>query len=102
MTPNRRWFSVSLSGLSIGWLSLVSAFLPLFGIYGGLTIYSAEVSFSEASMAGQFVYSMTGFFAGLAGTGFLALLFEIHEDLAAIRGSRANMPTDITIRGQNS
>ena len=83
MDRNRRWFSVSLSGLSIAWLGIVAAFLPLFGAYEGLTIY-IDLN-PDANTGGGFVYAAIGFLAGLAGTGILGLLFEIHDDLSVIR-----------------
>ncbi len=83
MDRNRRWFSVSLSGLSIAWLGIVAAFLPLIGAYEGLTIY-IDLN-PDANAGGRFVYATIGFLGGLAGTGILGLLFEIHEDLSAIR-----------------
>ena len=84
MARNRRWFSVSLSGLSIGWLGVVAAFLPFLGAYKGFTLYIGLNT--DVTAVGAIAYTAAGFLAGLAGTGILGLLFEIHEDLSAIRG----------------
>ena len=83
MDRNRRWFSVSLSGLSIGWLGVVAAFLPFLGAYEGFALY-IDLN-TNVTAVGAIVYSGAGFLAGLAGTGLFGLLFEIHEDLSAIR-----------------
>ena len=83
MDRNRRWFSVSLSGLSIGWLGMVAAFLPFLGAYKGFALY-IDLN-TDVTAVGAIAYSAAGFFAGLAGTGIFGLLFEIHEDLSAIR-----------------
>ena len=83
MDQNRRWFSVSLSGLSIGWLGMVAAFLPFLGAYKGFALY-IDLN-TDVTAVGAIAYSAAGFLAGLAGTGILGLLFEIHEDLSAIR-----------------
>ncbi len=93
MDRNRRWFSVSLSGLSSAWLGIVAAFLPLIGAYEGLTIY-IDLN-PDANAGGRFVYATIGFLGGLAGTGILGLLFEIHDDLSAIRDfSVGRLPKD--------
>ena len=83
MARNRRWFAVSLSGLSIGCLGIFAAFLPLIGAYEALTIY-IDLN-PDVNAGGLIAYAAVGFLGGLAGTGILGLLFEIHEDLSAIR-----------------
>ena len=94
MDRNRRWFSVTLSGLSIAWLGMIAAFLPLFGAYEGFTIY-VDLKYPDANVGGLIVYAGLGFLGGLAGTGILGLLFEIHDDLSAIREfSVGRLPKD--------
>ena len=67
----------------MAWLGIVAASLPLFGAYEGLTIY-IDLN-PDANAGGLIVYAGLGFLGGLAGTGILGLLFEIHDDLSAIR-----------------
>ena len=101
MARNRRWFAVSLSGLSIGWLGIFAAFLPLIGAYEALTIY-IDLKYPDVNAGGLIAYAAVGFLGGLAGTGILGLVFEIHEDLSAIRANSDDRgPPENTIRGQN-